>query len=136
MRDDPSDEARSDSPGPLKLFPANKAERCPFRVPAEGASYGPELPYPDSGQDGHTVPVAQGEGNAVRLLCPLVSLKQPPVPSRNFNVPLLVPRIAIQYVTPDVTLAPGIGTVFHAPAVNEERLPCAINVPGWPEELV
>ena len=63
------------------------------------------------------MPLTQVAGNAVKFVCWLTSLLQP-LPSRKRNVPLCVPSIASQYGVPEVTIAPEIGILFHAPAVN------------------
>src|SRR5215469_10729344 len=90
--------------------------------------YGLVAPYAESGQDGQDAPLTQVAGRLVRLVCWLSTLVQP-VPSRKRKSPLCVARIVSQYGVPAVTMAPGIGTLFQAPAVSCMRAPCAISVP-------
>ena len=81
----------------------------------------------------YPVPVDQVAGKAVSVVWLLVSLLHAPLAlSRKNGVPLVVPRIAIQYFVPELTLAGLTEIVFQAPAVGDVLLPCVSSAPGCP----
>src|SRR5262245_60300366 len=82
------------------------------------------LPFPDSGQSLNDWPEVQLAGNVVRLLVALSSpLHGPLARSRKNRVPLPVARIAIQYLTPAVTLTPGTVIALNADVLIVVMLP-------------
>src|SRR5690349_4890793 len=79
------------------------------------------------------VPDGQVAGRAVKPVTRLLSLLHgPALRSRNENVPLPVPRIAIQYFVPEVIVNAGTLIVFHAAGLIVVILPCVNSVPGCP----
>ena len=60
------------------------------------------------------MPVDHVAGRAVSAPEALVSLRQPPLTSRNRIVPLPVPSKAIQYLVPEVSVADGTVILFQA----------------------
>jgi hypothetical protein len=72
-------------------------------------------------------------GSVVKVVCWLVSLLQGPLwRSRKNGVPLVVPRIAIQYLVPEAMGIPDVEITFQLPLVSCVLLPSLNIAPGCP----
>jgi hypothetical protein len=77
------------------------------------------------------VPDDQFAGSVVRLLWALSRERPPDATSRKLTDPAPVGlRMAIQYLVPDVTAAPGTVTAFQAPLTGAAIVPWVRRVPG------
>src|SRR5215475_6336772 len=91
------------------------------------------LPYPESGQSENDWPDVQLAGRVVKPVVALSSpLHGPLARSRKNMAPVPEPRIAIQYLAPEVTLTAGTVIPLNAAVLMVVMLPCVSSAPGWP----